>query len=298
MKVFVTGGTGFVGTEIIRQLTAAGHTARCLVRTGSEHKMEILKGVEIRHGDASQPETLVDALKGCEAVIHLIGIIREFPHKGITFKKLHVEATGNLLQAAREQGVGRFVHMSSNGTREGATSDYHQSKWAAEELVRDSDLDWTIFRPSVIFGPGDQFINMLADMMHKLPVMPVIGDGAYRMSPVAVEDVAKGFIKSLKLQEASGQVYHCCGPQALTYDEILDEIGRALGKTSVTKLHHPLCLMKPVVGLLDGFSWFPLTRNQLTMMLEGNVCDPEPWAKTFGIKPTPLAEGIGRYLSS
>jgi uncharacterized protein YbjT (DUF2867 family) len=298
MNVFLTGGTGFVGSEVLRQLIAAGHTVRCLVRAGSEAKLAVREGVEVRQGDVTEPETLEGALGGCEAVIHLVGIIREFPGKKITFKRMHFEATRNMVEAAEAQGVNRYLQMSANGTRENAKSPYHQTKWQAEEAVRSSSLEWTIFRPSLIFGPKDEFVNMLAEMIRKLPVLPVIGDGKYRMSPVAVEDVAASFVKALTLPGTVGKIFHCCGPQSYSYDELLDQIGAALGKAHVTKLHHPVFLMKPAVALLESFPAFPLTSSQMTMLLEGNECDPKDWAGALGITPKSFPEGIRRYLNT
>jgi NADH dehydrogenase len=296
MKVFVTGATGFVGQELLQQLRAAGHVARCLVRRGSEGKLPTKEGIEVRYGDATDPLSLAGALEGCQAVIHLVGIIREVPFQGVTFDKLHPGATGNLVAAAETQGVQRYLQMSANGARPEAVTDYHRSKWQAEEKVRASSLQWTIFRPSLIFGPGDQFVNKLADLIRTLPVVPVIGDGRYPLSPVAVQDVATGLVRALERDDTVGQTYHCCGPQSLTYDEILDLIGKAVGKTTVRKLHHPLWLMKPLVALLDSLPFFPITANQLTMLLEGNVCDPTPWAESFAINPQELATGIRSYL--
>jgi len=295
MRVFVTGGTGFVGSEVLRQLSAAGHGVRCLVRPGSESRLAV-EGAEIHHGDATDPKSLQGALEGCDAVIHLVGIIREFPGKGITFKKLHFEATRNMVEAAELQGVKRYLQMSANGTRKEAETTYHQTKWQAETTVRASSLDWTIFRPSLIFGPGDAFVNLIANIMAKLPVMPVVGDGRYRMTPVAVEDVATGFVRALDREEAIGKIYHCCGLQTFTYDQILDLVGEALGKKSVCKIHQPAGLMRPFVSLLEAFPRFPLTTGQMTMLLEGNVCDPTQWAETFGITPRPFAEGIKKFL--
>lgn len=296
MKVFLTGSTGFVGQEILKQLLASGHTARCLVRVGSEKKLPRHPQLEIHHGDATDANSLNGALAGCEAAIHLVGIIREFPSRGVTFRKLHVEATRNLLEAAKAQGVRRYLHMSANGARQNAVSPYHQTKWLAEEAVRASGLDWTIFRPSLIFGANGEFVTMLADLIRKLPVVPVFGDGCYRMTPVALENVAEGFVTALRLPETIGQTYHCGGPKSYSYDEMLDVFGKALGKDRVHKLHQPLGLMKPLVSLFESLPAFPITSSQLTMLLEGNECDPKPWNDTFNLTPLSLEDGLSRIF--
>jgi NADH dehydrogenase len=294
MKVFVTGGSGFVGTEVVRQLLAAGHEVRALVH--SKTSLATAAGLELWPGDATRPETLSGAMADCEAVIHLIGIIREFPNKQATFQRLHIDATRNILAATREQGVKRYLHMSSNGTRKDGVAEYHKSKWAAEELVRAAGLDATIFRPSVIFGPADDFVNMLAGIIRRTPIMPVIGDGEYQLAPVAVANVATGFVRALTQPESIGELYHCCGPQAFTYNQLLDEIARALGRSGIARIHQPILMMRSLSALLEGMKFFPITSGQLTMLLEGNVCDPQPWAQTFAIELTPFGEGIRQYL--
>ncbi len=296
MKIFVTGATGFVGGAVLRQLSGAGHVVRCLVRQGSANKLPIRNNVEVRIGDATDPATLEGIIEGCDGVIHLVGIIREFPSRGITFQRLHVEATGNLVAAAKRQGIKRYLQMSANGAAQDGSTAYHRTKWQAEELVRNSGLDWTIFRPSLIFGKNGAFVTMLADLIRKLPVVPVFGDGQYRMSPVAVEEVAKSFALALNKPETIGRVYCCCGPASHTYDEVLDLTGKALGKEAVHKLHQPLLLMKPVVSLLEGIPRFPITSTQLTLLLEGNVCDPAEWSRDFDIQPIAYADGIKAAL--
>jgi len=293
MKVFVTGGTGFVGKEVLRQLLAAGHEVRALVRPGSEGKLVERGGIEICHGDATDPAALAGTLTGCDAVIHLVGIIREFPAKGITFERLHVEATGNLLAAASAQGVRRYLHMSSNGTGPAATIAYHRTKWQGESAVRETDLDWTIFRPSLIFGKGGEFVTMLADLIRKMPVVPVIGDGQYRMQPVAVAQVAESFVRALTLPAAVRQTYHLGGGASYSYDEILDLTGKAIGRERVAKAHQPLFMVKPMIKLMEHSAHFPITSDQLEMLLQGNVCDTTAWTATFGIQPVSYAEGIG-----
>jgi NADH dehydrogenase len=296
MKVFVTGATGFVGREIVRQLLDAGHIVRCLVRPDSEKKLVSAENLDIRHGDATDPSSLEGLLQGCDGVIHLIGIIREFPGKGITFEKLNFEAAANLVRAAEAQGVERFVHMSANGCTESATGGYFRAKYQAERTVAESTLKWTIFRPSIIFGKEDAFVNLLGGIIRKSPVIPVIGDGNYRMAPVAVEDVAACFVKALQLENSEGKIYHLCGPKEVTYNHLLNIIAEALEQKKPPKVHMPSRLVKPLVGLLDGFSQFPITRDQMEMLLSENICSDNEWTDVFQIKPKAFISENLNYL--
>jgi NADH dehydrogenase len=296
MKAFVTGATGFVGREILRQLLEAGHHVKCLVRPGSEKKLTAAEGLEVCHGDATDPASLEGLLQGCDGAIHLIGIIREFPAKGITFEKLNFEATAHLVRAAEAQGVRRFVHMSANGCTENSTGSYFRTKYQAEKTVSKSTLKWTIFRPSIIFGKEDAFVNLLGAILRKSPTIPVIGDGSYRLAPVAVEDVAACFVKALQLESSEGNTYHLCGPNEVTYNCLLDIIAEALEQKKPHKIHMPSGLIKPFVTLLDGFSQFPITRDQMEMLLAENICREKKWPDVFQIKPKAFAsENLG-YL--
>jgi uncharacterized protein YbjT (DUF2867 family) len=298
MRIFVTGGTGFVGREVMRQLAAAGHEVVGLVRPGSEGKLVKDANIRIHPGDVTEPDSLPGGMAGCDAVMHLVGIIREFPERGVTYERLHVEATANVIAAAVSQGVGRYLHMSANGVRPDSAADYHRTKWRAEEEVRASDLHWTIFRPSLIFGPGSEFVAMLEGLVRSLPVVPVIGDGRYRLQPVAVGQVAETFLKALAMPETAGRVFHLGGAESYPFDEILDLVGRAIGMSRVLKFHQPAALVRPVVRLLERCRSFPVTLDQVTMMLEGNVCDQGLWAETFDIEPVAFAEGIAGCLDT
>lgn len=295
MQVFVTGATGFVGREVTRQLLAAGHRPVCLVRSGSEGKL--LEGViEVRFGDVTQPETLQGVLAGCQAVVHLVGIIREYPRQGVTFDRLHRQATVHMVAAAQAQKVKRFVLMSSNGASiEGRTA-YYRSKGQAEEVLKASTLEWTIFRPSVMYGAEDNFCTLLAGMVRILPVVPVLGDGCYRLAPVAVEEVAASIVACLGRPDAVDQTFHCCGGQTVTYDALLDLIGGLLQRRKVVKVHQPIWLVKPLLARLQAVPGCPLTVDQLQMLLAGNVCDPHPWQTFFGFNGRPLEEGLRRVL--
>jgi len=197
-RVFLTGGTGFVGRAVVQALRASGCAVRCVVRRGSERDLQGLGAIERIEGDIMARESLEQGLEGCDAVIHLVGIIREQPAARVTFERVHTQGTVNVLEAAAAVGIRRYIHMSALGTRAGAHSRYHQTKWAAEEAVRASTLPWTIFRPSVIYGRGDGFVTLLAGMIERLPIVPVIGSGRQRLQPVPVAQVADAFVRDLR----------------------------------------------------------------------------------------------------
>jgi uncharacterized protein YbjT (DUF2867 family) len=292
MKIFLSGGTGFVGAHLRKALLERGDEIRLLVH---KRRGSFEQGVEPVEGDITLPVTFGYALSGCDAAINLVGIIREFPAKGATFARMHVESTKNILHAAKGAGVRRYIHMSALGTSPGATSAYHRSKYQAEELVRASGLDWTIFRPSIIFGPGDEFVNRLAGFIRGLPAVPVIGDGTYRLQPIAVSDVARCFAMALEMPETRGRAYELCGPDRFTYHELLDTIGGIIGRPVLRKVSNPLAIMKVVVPVLQRFSFFPITMDQILMLLEENICDGK-WRETFCFEPQRFADGIARYL--
>ena len=297
-QVFVTGATGFVGHAVLQHLCAEGHRVRCLVRRGSEAALRGLGAITRIEGDILTRRGLEEGMTGCDAVIHLVGIIREHRATNVTFERVHTEGTRNVLEAAKAAGLRRYVHMSALGTRRGAASRYHRTKWAAEEAVRASGLDWTIFRPSIIYGLGDGFVSMLASMVRRMPAVPVIGSGRQRVQPVPVEHVAAGFAGALELPATIKRTYEVGGPQAVTMEELLDLIGRALGRRRVLKAHVPLGVMTPLARWLHPLPGFPVTPDQLLMLGEDSVCDPRPFYETFSLEPVPLALGLERMLAT
>jgi NADH dehydrogenase len=295
--VFVTGATGFVGRAVVHALRAEGYLVRCLVRRGSERDLKGLGAIERVEGDVLSRHGLEEDMAGCQAVVHLVGIIQEHPTRGVTFENVHVQGTRNVVNAAVGAGVRRFVHMSALGTRPGARARYHRTKWAAEEAVRGSGLSWTIFRPSIIYGRGDGLVTMLARMVRRMPVVPVIGAGRNRLQPVPVEHVAEGFARALAMPLAEKQTYDVAGPDTVTMVQLLDLIGAALGRRRVRKLHLPLELMRPLARAFHTVPGFPVTPDQLLMLEEDNAGDPSAFYATFGIEPMPLATGLGRLLA-
>jgi len=290
MKVFVTGSTGFVGNHVLNELLDKGHQVRALVRPGSEYKLKRPDEMELTSGTVEEPADLIQGMEGCDAIIHLVGIIRAFPRRGITFEKLHTEAAANVVAAAKETGVSRLLHMSALGAREDGPTPYLSTKYAAEELVRESGLDFTIIRPSLIFGRGGEAIKMFSDMVAKI-VVPIIGDGKYRFQPVSASTVAQGFEKALGLEDAHGKTLDVGGPDNVTFDEIMDTLARVKGKT-IVKMHLPVFPLRMVSSALQHAPGYPLTTDQITMLLEGSTCDEKPFYELLDITPIPLEETL------
>jgi uncharacterized protein YbjT (DUF2867 family) len=256
-------------------------------------------GAQAYAGDVLNAESLDGVVEGMEAVVHLVGIISEAGMS--TFENVHTRGTGNIVAAACRGGVRRFVHMSALGTRPNAASRYHQTKWAAEELVRQSGLDFTIFRPSLIYGPGDQFINLFARIIRLSPVVPLMGSPRARFQPVPVEAVAAAFVRSLGEPKAVGRTYDLCGPEALTLAEIADRILAVLHRRRL-KLRVPRRLARLQAALLEALFRgllrrpSPLSRDQLTMLQEDNVGNPHPANELFGLQPMLLRDRLAEYL--
>ncbi len=305
-KVLVTGGTGFVGGHVVRELVARGYEPVCLVRnpdhlghTLPKEQRSRLRGIA---GDILNPDALARAARGCTAAIHLVGIIEERRLLGRTFQRLHVDATQNVVNACAQAGVLRYVHMSALGTRPDAVSAYHQTKWAAEQIVRGSSLAWTIFRPSLIHGPDGEFMQMMKFFAtsRRQPLMPYFGRGTNLLQPISVRDVAAVFVKSLAMPETIGQVYELGGPDRFTWKELYDVCARTIAGSPRLKVSVPVFAAKlaastviPLVPRL--FMPYKFNVSQVQMSQEDSVCNPAVVEKTFGIRLRAFREELEQY---
>lgn len=295
MNVAIAGGTGFIGKVIIKMLTEHNHHVVVLTRPGSALKVARFSGTETRYIYYDTPSQVEKSLENCQAIINLAGIIRET--KNTPFEYVHNLIPSRLATAAQKVGIKRFIQMSALGVDSGLDTDYLLTKKQGEDAVKKTaGLQWTIFRPSIVFGPNDMFVNMLARMIKLLPLVPVIGDGTYRLQPVSVTNVAEGFIKSLKMPQAIGKTYDIAGPDKFSYNELLDVIGKTLGKKRVRKLHQPLSLVKIMEKIFGRFQSFPITTDKIKMLLSGNVTDDDSFFKEFDISPINFYEGIRDYI--
>ena len=306
MKVALFGGTGFVGSYLVDSLVAHGHTPRLLVRPGSEDKVVQPARCEIVQGEIGDANAVAACLRGAEAAIYNIGLLREFPQRGVTFEAMQYQGAARAIDAAAKGGVRRFLLMSANGVKPEGTA-YQTTKYRAEQHLAASGLDWTVFRPSVVFGDPrgrEEFCTMLRDQMIKPPIPAPLfyegfwpsGAGQFRMSPVAVENVAEAFVRALETPASHERILPLGGPAAPQWREMLPIIAAASGKKNKVMVPAPVGPTRAVAALLDRFAWFPVTRDQLQMLLEGNACDGSEAWKLFGIEPTLFATASLAYL--
>ncbi|MEZ0322129.1 MAG: complex I NDUFA9 subunit family protein [Thermus sp.] len=285
MRVFVVGGTGFVGRHLVRRLLQGGHTPIVLARSPGQ----LPPGAVFVEGDITRE---VPDLRGAEAAIYLAGILRE---RGQTFRAVHVEGVGNLLEGMRRAEVRRLLHMSALGARRGTGSRYYETKAEGEELVRQSGLEWTIFRPSLIFGPGDEFFGKVLRglVCAPLPFVPLIGDGRFPFRPIYVGDVAEAF--ALALEHGLLGAYDLVGPREYTFRELLEQVMEVVGRKKPF-LPIPLALMDLLVPLLSPLPFAPITRDQYVMLKGGNTAPMAEALKELLPRLTPLEEALPSYL--
>lgn len=307
MKVALFGGTGFVGSHLVDGLIAAGHTPRLLVRPGSEARVTRRDVSEVVQGEIGSAEAVAECLAGCDAAIYNIGLLREFPAQGVTFEAMHYEGCVRAIAAARAAGVQRFLLMSANGAGPEGTP-YQTTKYRAEQSLAESGLDWTVFRPSVVFGDPQgrmEFCTQLRDEMIEMPIpAPLFHEGLlplqagrFQLSPVAIEDVTQAFVQALETPESIGQIFPLGGPEALEWREIIRTIAEACGRRKLM-LPAPAWAVRAVATLLDGQPWFPITRDQLDMLLAGNVCDGREAWTLFDITPRRFGTAALSYLGT
>ncbi len=293
--LLITGGTGLVGKHLVRALVDRGYAVRCLVRSQQKARQLLPAGVELVQGEINDREAVHAACRDVDRVIHLVAVIRE---KGaLTFERVNVEGTLNIVIAAGQAGVKHFVQVSVLGACNNPEYSYAYSKWRGEEAVKQSGLNWTILRPSVIYGDGFNFFNRMVQSLRMFPgpFAPVPGKGTTLFQPIAVEDVVRCLVKVCECPGMVGRTIEIGGPEHLSYVQMLDRLLETLGEKRY-KIYVPMSLLRMVVPLLGKiFCDPPVSSVELKQMEIDNITAPDAVEKNFGFKPKALHNGL-KYL--
>ena len=281
MRIAITGGTGFVGGHLARRLVAAGHEVVLIARGLDRRDAEIynLPNVRFVSSDLSTAEDLERAFAACEAVAHCAGINREIGQQ--TYKQVHIDGTHNVVEAMRGAAVRKLILLSFLRARPNCGSAYHESKWAAEEIVRASGLDYTIFKAGVIYGLGDHMLDHLSHALYTFPVFGLVGMKEKPIRPLAVEDLLRMMEAALTDGRMSRKTIGVMGPEELTLGDAVQRVGAVVGR-------HPLMVRLPV-ACHSAIAWIAertmkipmLSLAQLRILEEGIVealppCDALP----------------------
>ena len=293
MRVLVTGGSGVIGEGLIPELLEGGHQIRLLSRHAKESKREWPAAVESFEADVANPGQLHGATDGCQAVIHISGIVDETP-PDITFESVNVGGTRNLLKEASSAAAApKFIFISSLAAERGASA-YHKSKSAAEDLVRDYHGPWMIVRPGNVYGPGDEVISKLLTMHRTLPAIPMIGDGAHPFQPIWYIDLGKALRHAIEGDVVSG-IYEVAGDEVTTADNLLDRLEKLTGRSPL-RIPVPEFIAGLAVRTAQAVGLpFPINESQFQMILEQSVVAPgsiNALSLVFHVKATPLADGL------
>jgi uncharacterized protein YbjT (DUF2867 family) len=294
--ILVTGGSGFVGGHVVHELRGRELPVRCLVRDPQKASKLAAWGCELVQGDMTDPAGLRRAVDGVETIVHLVAIRQG---RESDFRRIMVDGTRDLLAAAKDAGVGRFVHMSALGTSE-QTKDlvpYYRAKWQMEELVRAGGIPYVIFRPSFVFARDGGILPTFVKLARYSPVTPITGSGKQRIQPIWAGDVAAYFADATAREDVAGKTYDLGGPDAVTWDELWARLKRALGVRRPS-VHVPMGLMRVNARVTERLPGnIPLTRDLLKMLEHGdNVVMNDDAVRTFQIALVPLDDQLRRAV--
>ncbi len=296
--ILITGAAGYVGNNLVRLLVAQGKPVRALVRSPQKAAVRLAdmrEQIEIVRGDVSRPETLGPALEGASAVVHLVAVAIE--RRRGDYERINTGGTVNLVDAAQAAGVRRFINMSQNGADSRLPYRFLASKGRAQEVVAASGLNWTALRPSVIWGPQDEFANVQARLIKLTPlVFPLVGDGSAKFQPVWVGDVVAAVARCLDDESTIGGEYALGGPEVLTYAQIVRRVLEALGARRLT-VNVLVPLLRPVVKLMEvALPNPPVTTSLLDLLKVDNAVADNALTGVFGITPRPFTPQNLSYM--
>jgi uncharacterized protein YbjT (DUF2867 family) len=275
MRVAITGGTGFVGRHLARWLVESGHEVVLLARGADRRDPSVyeIAGAKFVAADMSDIATLEAAFSGCESVAHCAGINREIGAQ--TYERVHVAATANVCEAARRARVRKILLLSFLRARANCGSRYHESKFAAEEIVRGSGLDYTIFKAGVIYGRGDHMLDHLSHALYTFPIFARVGFKQQPMRPLAVEDLTRAMEAALSDPRLSGKTFAITGPEEMTLGEAARRVGAVIGKRRAM-FRMPLAFHYALAWAAERTMKIPLTAIAQVRILSESLVEPLP----------------------
>ena len=293
MTVLVTGATGFVGPHAVHALRARELPVRALVRDPQRASRLASWGAELVQGDVTDLTSLRAAVSGVDSIVHLVAIIKG---SRADFERVMAQGTRDLVAAAQEAGVRRIVLVSALGLNERSRDavPYFAAKWEMERAVKESGLEYVIFRPSFVFGKDGGALPTFVRLARFAPVTPIVGPGTQRLQPIWVEDVAEYYARAIDLPAAANRTFEIGGPDAVTWNEFWDRLKRVLGARRPS-VHVPFAVMRVQAALTEKLPGAPVTRDQLTMLeLGDNVVTTTDAVETFQLPLVPLDEQLRR----
>jgi uncharacterized protein YbjT (DUF2867 family) len=296
--ILITGATGYIGRHLVARLVAQGERPRCLVRNQERAASSLpVNDVELALGDTTQSTSLETAVQGVDTIIHAAFVTAD--HKemsGYHYAATNVGGTTNLVRAAKAAGVSRIIEISGLGTKPDKPGSYMQGRYLAEKMVIESGLDWTIIRPSVVFGKDAPFIKGLVDLIHSSPVLPLIGGGKTMFQPIYVEDVVTIILKVLAEPErTTGKIYTIGGSEQYSFSEIFDALLKATGK-SRPKVYAPTPLVGIGAAVMEAvLPKPPLTKAAMTLFSFDNITDIDSVERDFAFTPISLSSYLKEH---
>ena len=287
MTVAVIGATGFVGSHLVPHLVSAGHRVIAVSRDG-RRTAGWGEQIEPRAADVSTGSGLDEGLIGADAAVHLVAIPRE--SKGNSFEKINVQGTRRVVEAAERADIQRLVHLSAIGVVDDPKLGFLNSKWLGEQAVRSSSLNWVVLRPSLLFGDGDGFFNLVKETLRYWSpgIVAIPGKGDARFQPLSVDDLAIAIEKSLTEVDRAGSVYELGGPDWVTYGEIVDAVMKVTRMRRL-KLPMPIALISALTSVTDRvLPAFPVSHDQISSLQRPNYTELDAFERAFGVTPRPL----------
>jgi NADH dehydrogenase len=306
MKIAVFGGTGYVGSYLVKSIIAIGHTPVVMVRKGSEAKLVDAGECHIVSGNISDEYAIKNTLEDCQIAIYAIGIIREQPNKGIFFEDLHYRFARQCMKFALESKIKRFIYISANNAERQVTQ-YLRTKYRAEQFLISSGLEYSIFRPSIIYGKPisgyDFFTQIKRDIVYQPFPAPAFfsglklrSAGKFSFSTVHARDLGSTIIRSISFPEFADRIIYMGSTRSITWNEIIDLISKVTDRKKWI-LPVPVGPIRLASKIFDRFAWFPVTSDQLKMLMEGNECDSNEVFHCMKIDPIEISEESLRYLA-